>query len=70
MLKQMFGDDKLQNGVTEEFQTLIIKMVPLCFVPETGMSERLGQQKRIAELITDAFLEWTHITVFDKSRVR
>ena len=41
MLKQMFGDDKLENGVSEKFQTLIIKMMPLRFVPETGMSERL-----------------------------
>jgi hypothetical protein len=70
MLKQMFGDDKLENGVTEKFQTLIIKMMPLRFVADTGMSERLRQEKRIPELVTNPFLERTHITVFDKSRVK
>jgi hypothetical protein len=29
-------------------------------VTEAGMSQRLRQQKRIAKLITDAFLERTH----------
>ena len=63
MAKEMFGNDKLEDGVTEEFQTLIIKMIALRFMAEAGVSERLREQKRIAELVTDTFLERTHLFV-------
>jgi hypothetical protein len=32
-------------------------------VAKAGMSERLRQQKRIAEFVTDAFLQRTHLVV-------
>ena len=37
---EMFGDDELKNGVAQKFQALIIKMMLLRLVTETGMSER------------------------------
>jgi hypothetical protein len=40
----MFGDNKLKDGIAEKFQTLIIKMIALRLVAETGMRERLRQQ--------------------------
>jgi hypothetical protein len=57
---KILGDDELENGVPEKLEPLIIKMIALRLVTETGMSQRLRQQKRIAKLITDAFLERTH----------
>jgi len=38
-------------------------MIALRFVAKAGMSERLRQQKRIAEFVTDAFLQRTHLAV-------
>jgi hypothetical protein len=53
----MLGDDQLQHGVAEELEALIIKVMPLGFVPEARMSERLGEQQRVAKFVADAFLE-------------
>ena len=53
-------DHKLQDGVAEKLQPLIIKMFALRLVRDARMSQRLRQQKRIAKLVTDAFLERTH----------
>ena len=41
--KEMFAHHKLKDRVAEEFQTLIIKMIALRFVAQTGMRERLRQ---------------------------
>src|SRR5437763_12259653 len=68
MAKKILGDNELEDGVTEKFQALIIKMITLGFVAETRVSERLRQQQRIAKLVTDAFLQRTHLIAFDKSR--
>ena len=65
---KMFGNDKLENGVTEKFQALIIEPLPLGLVAHAGMSQRLGQQERIAKFIINAFLEWVHVSASDKSR--
>jgi hypothetical protein len=58
----MLGHDELQDGVAEKFEPLIIEMMPLGFVAEAWMRQRLGQEKRIAKLMADAFLERIHGT--------
>src|SRR5712692_10030462 len=70
MPKKMFGDNELKNGVAQKFKTLIVEMMLLCLVTETGMSQRLSQQKWIPEFVADSFFEWMHVTAFDKSRAR
>ena len=60
MMKKMFRDHDLENGIAEKLQPLIVKMMALRFVTETGMRERFRQQKRIAKLVVDAFFERTH----------
>jgi hypothetical protein len=52
----MFGKDQLEHSVTEEFQALIVEMMPLGFVSKAGMRQGLRQQKRISKLVTDALL--------------
>jgi len=64
--KEMFGDDQLEDGVTEKFQALIVKMISFRLVAEAGMRQCLRKQERIAKFVTDAFLERTHATAFDK----
>ena len=59
--KQMFGDDQLQDRITEEFETLIVEMPLLFFMRDTGMRERFRQQLRVAKLITDAFFQRMHV---------
>jgi hypothetical protein len=58
--KQTFGNDKLQDRVTEEFEALIIEMIAPGFVPDARMGERLHQQKRISKLVANAFFERSH----------
>lgn len=58
----MLGHEQLQNGVAEKFETLIIKMVALGFVPETRMRERFREQKRVPKFVADSLLEWIHAT--------
>src|SRR5260370_4439831 len=61
MAKKILLDDELEDTVPENFQALIINMIALRFVAETRMSERLRQQQRIAKLVTNAFLQRTHL---------
>jgi hypothetical protein len=50
----------LQNGVTEEFEALIIEMIAPGFVPDAGMGERLDQQKWVSKFVANAFFERSH----------
>ncbi len=70
MSKKMFGDHDLKNGVAQKLQTLIIEVMLLRLVSETGMGQRFSQQQWIPEFVADAFFEWMHVTAFDKSRVK
>jgi hypothetical protein len=56
MSKKIFGDDKLQDRVAQEFQALIIEMSLLGLMAEARMGQRFGQQKRIAKFVTGSFL--------------
>src|SRR5256885_7436563 len=66
MIEQVLGDDELEDRVAQEFQTLIVEMTLLRFVTETRVRQRFGEQKRIAKLVIDSFLERMHLSVFDK----
>jgi len=52
--EKMLGKNDLENRVTEEFETLIIKMMPLRLVAEARMGQSLGQEKRISEFVSDS----------------
>ena len=43
--KEMFANHKLKDSVAEKFQALIIKMIALSFMAQTGMRERLRQEE-------------------------
>ena len=60
MIEQVLGDDELEDRVAQEFQTLIVEMTLLRFVTETWVRQRFGEQKRIAKLVVDSFLERMH----------
>jgi hypothetical protein len=64
LLVKILVDNELENGVPEKLKPLIIKMIALRLVTETGMSQGLRQQERIAKLITDTFLERAHLYRF------
>ena len=61
MAEEIFGDDKLKDRVAQKFQALIIKMSLLGLVAETRMSQRFGEQKRIAKFVTDSFFQRMHV---------
>ena len=60
MVEEVLGKDELEDGVAEELQALIIEMVPLRFVAQTGMRERLREEERVAELVVKALFERVH----------
>ncbi len=53
----MLRDDELEHGIAEKLEPLIIEVMPLRFVAEARMRHRFCEQKRIAKLMADAFLE-------------
>jgi len=59
----MNRNDELKNCITKKFQALIVKALAQRLVTHAGVRERFRQQKRIAELVTNAFFERCHITV-------
>src|SRR4051812_25481203 len=56
----MLRDDELEDGIAEVLEPLIVEMMPMRFVAETRMSQRLGQQQRVAELVADTFFKRVH----------
>ena len=59
----MNRNDELKNCITKKFQALIVKALAQRLVTHAGVRERFRQQKRIAELVTNAFFERCHIRV-------
>jgi hypothetical protein len=64
VIKEPFRKDQLQHGVAEELEPLIVEMVPLRFVPERRMGQRLRQQKRISEFILQALFKRIHQALY------
>ena len=60
MIEQPLGKDELEHRIAEEFQPLIVEMMPLRLVPERRVRERLRQQERVAEFIFEALFEGIH----------
>ena len=42
--EEMFGDDELQDGVTQELEALVVEMFSLLFVGDAGMGQGLGEE--------------------------
>ena len=57
---ELVGDDELQHGVAQELEALIIEMMALRFVPETGMGQCLSQQQGIAKFVADPVFQGGH----------
>ena len=66
MSEKIFRYDQLENGIAQKFQTLIVLVISLFFVADTGMGQRLLEQSRIAKLMAEALLERFHVNVFEK----
>src|SRR6266705_224829 len=70
MPKKIFRHHELQDRVAQKFQALIIKMTLLGLMAEARMGQRLGQQKWIAEFVTDSFFQRMHVSASDKFRAK
>ena len=60
LVEKIFGEDELEDGVAEEFEALVVKVMPLGLVPETGVRERFREEEGIPELVFDALFERIH----------
>ena len=59
-IEEVLGEDELEDGVAEEFEALIVKMMALGFVPEAGVRKGFRQEEGIAEFVTDACFQRCH----------
>ena len=59
----MLGKNKLEHGIAEKFQALIIEMMFLGLVSKAGVSQCLRKKQRIAKFVVKAFLDGTHETI-------
>lgn len=63
---ELLGYHQLENGIAQEFQTLVIEMMLLGLVSQAWMGERFREQERIAELVSNAVFQRIH----DEQRLR
>src|SRR5439155_321764 len=70
MSVEIFRYDKLKDSIAQKFQALIVLVIALFFVTETGMSQSLFEQGRIAKLVAETSLERFHVNVFEKPPAR
>ena len=59
-IEEIFGEDELENGVAEKFKPLIVEVMALRLVTETGMGERFREEERVAEFVFKALFERVH----------
>ena len=60
MIEEPLGENELEDGIAEEFQTLIIEVMALGFVAERRMSKRFREEERIAKLVFQPLFERIH----------
>ena len=70
MSVEVFRYHKLKNSIAQKFQALIVLVIALFFVAETGMGQRFLEQSWIAKLVAEALLERLHVNVFEKPTAR
>ena len=70
MSVEIFRYDQLENSIAQKFQALIVLVIALFFVAETGMGQCLSKQSWIAKLVAEALLERFHVNVFEKPPAR
>jgi hypothetical protein len=56
----MLAEEQLEDGIAEVFEPLVVEVDLLCLVTQARVRQCLGQEQRIAELITDLFFERMH----------
>ncbi len=59
-VKEHLGEEKLEHGITEELEALIIRESSLAFIAKAGMSECLGKKRRVPECVTEDGFEEFH----------
>jgi len=70
MSVEIFRYDQLENGIAQKFQALIVFVISLFLVADTGMGQGLLEQSLIAKLVAEALLERFHVNVFEKLPAR
>jgi hypothetical protein len=57
---EMLGNHELEHRIAQELEALVIEMIAMRLVAQTGMRKRLRQQQRIPKLVTNPFFERVH----------
>jgi hypothetical protein len=70
MSVEIFRYDKLKDSIAQKFQALIVLVIALFFVAETGMAESFLEQSWVAKLVAEALLERFHVSVFERQPAR
>ena len=60
LIEEMLGENELEDGVSEEFEALVVEVMALRLVAEAGVGERFREQQSVAEFVFEALFEWVH----------
>ena len=63
---EILGDDKLEHGITQKLQPLIILMMTLLFVADAWMRQRLLQERDLTKCVAKTLLERMHVNAAEK----
>ena len=63
---EILGDDKLEYGITQKLEPLIILMMALFFMSDAWVCQRLLQEGGLAKRVAEALLERVHVSAAEK----
>jgi hypothetical protein len=60
LIEEVLGEDELEDRIAEEFEALIVEVMPLRLVAQARVSESLSQEQGIAEFVAKTLFERIH----------
>ena len=53
LIEKVLSENELKDGIAQKLQALIVEMVTLRLMAQTGMRESLCQQERVTEFVAE-----------------
>ena len=69
-IEEILRKHELQYSVSEEFQPLIVKMMAVRLMAQTGMCQRFSEKQRIAKLVADPLFQRRRFSVFGRFQAK
>ena len=66
---EIFGNDKLEHGITQKLQPLVILMMTLLFMADARVRQCFLQKSGLAKGVAKALLERVHVSGAEKPQL-